>query len=397
VFSGDNPGFDAVIGNPPYLSFSGRQAVELTAVEKTYLTTRYASKGWLTSHGIFMERAVKLLSRRFIGFIVPDQIGHLEGYAHVRETVLQHAGLAAVQYWGEQVFRGAVIPALTVIADKFHKGPTRVCHTDGASGNREFRGNQAWVLKLTREFDELLARLVGESHSLGNLVADPGVHTGNCSKKLVLPRGNGEGKCVPVLEGKHVSRYACRVPDKELRLDYTPSDGEYFTIRPRERYTAARFLIRQTASYPIVGPREHAEYFRNSLLALYDPEDGTDVRYLVGLLNSRLLRHIYQGMVHESQQKTFPQVKVRSLRKLPIRTIDFSDPADRARHDKMVSLVQTMLDLHKHLTAAKTAHEKTTLQRQIAATDHQIDQLVYDLYGLTEEEIRIVEEGISRP
>jgi len=87
----------------------------------------------------------------------------------------------------------------------------------------------------------------------------------------------------------------------------------------------------------------------------------------------------------------------RFIVQLPVRTIDFSDPADMARHDRMVNLVQTILDLHKQLATAKTAHEKTILQRQIAATDHQIDQLVYDLYGLTEEEIRIVEEGISRP
>ncbi|HEU68290.1 MAG TPA: hypothetical protein ENN53_03615 [Candidatus Acetothermia bacterium] len=55
------------------------------------------------------------------------------------------------------------------------------------------------------------------------------------------------------------------------------------------------------------------------------------------------------------------------------------------------SLLQIVLDLRKQLSAAKTAHEKTALQRQITATDQQIDQLVYDLYGLTGEEIRIVE------
>ncbi len=46
--------------------------------------------------------------------------------------------------------------------------------------------------------------------------------------------------------------------------------------------------------------------------------------------------------------------------------------------------------------SAKTAHEKTMLQRQITATDHQIDQLVYELYGLTADEIRIVEEGTAQ-
>ena len=63
------------------------------------------------------------------------------------------------------------------------------------------------------------------------------------------------------------------------------------------------------------------------------------------------------------------------------------------RHDRMVGLVEQMLKLHKDLPAAKTAHGKTLLQRQIAATDNQIDRLVYDLYELTPEEIAIVEGG----
>jgi hypothetical protein len=61
--------------------------------------------------------------------------------------------------------------------------------------------------------------------------------------------------------------------------------------------------------------------------------------------------------------------------------------------DRLVALVQQMLDLHKQLSAAKTPHEKAALQRQIDATDRQIDQLVYELYGLTDDEIRIVEEA----
>lgn len=58
----------------------------------------------------------------------------------------------------------------------------------------------------------------------------------------------------------------------------------------------------------------------------------------------------------------------------------------------MVSLVQTMLDLHKQLAEVKGEHERNLLQRQIEATGRQIDALVYELYELTEEEIRIVEE-----
>ena len=57
----------------------------------------------------------------------------------------------------------------------------------------------------------------------------------------------------------------------------------------------------------------------------------------------------------------------------------------------MVKLVEQMLMLHKQLAEAKTPDDKTRLQRQIDATDHQIDYLVYELYEITEEEIRIVE------
>ena len=84
---------------------------------------------------------------------------------------------------------------------------------------------------------------------------------------------------------------------------------------------------------------------------------------------------------------TFPQCGLNG----DIRTINFSDPADKARHDRRVALVTQMLDLNKRLQDAKLEHEKTLLQRQVEATDAAIDALVYELYGLTEEEIKIVE------
>ena len=57
-------------------------------------------------------------------------------------------------------------------------------------------------------------------------------------------------------------------------------------------------------------------------------------------------------------------------------------------HD--LSLVEAMLSLHKHLPEVNTPQEKDVIQRQITATDAQIDRLVYELYGLTEEEVREV-------
>ena len=68
-----------------------------------------------------------------------------------------------------------------------------------------------------------------------------------------------------------------------------------------------------------------------------------------------------------------------------------ANPDDVASHDRMVVLVQSMLDLHRQLSSAGPDHERTLIARRIEATDRQIDRLVYELYGLTEEEIGIVE------
>ena len=84
------------------------------------------------------------------------------------------------------------------------------------------------------------------------------------------------------------------------------------------------------------------------------------------------------------------------LKEFPIPTGTAEKRTWKARHDRMVELVQRMLDLHKRLPDAKTHHERTLLQRQIDTTDKQIDQLVYELYGLTEEEIRIIEDATEK-
>ncbi len=115
-----------------------------------------------------------------------------------------------------------------------------------------------------------------------------------------------------------------------------------------------------------------------------------DLKYLLGLLNSKLLAWFFPN-VSAPFRGGWMSANRQFLSQVPICTINFSDHADKSRHDQMVKLVEQMLELHKRLSAAKTPPEKTSLERQITATDAQIDRLVYDLYGLTDEEIKIVE------
>ena len=118
------------------------------------------------------------------------------------------------------------------------------------------------------------------------------------------------------------------------------------------------------------------------------PNNNVKPHYLLGLLNSRLLSFFItsSGQQIESGYYSF---EARFIRSTPIRLINFSDPAEKTMHDRMVSLFERMLALHKQ--SPRTSQEQEMVKREIESTDKQIDTLVYELYGLTEEEIRIVE------
>ena len=114
-------------------------------------------------------------------------------------------------------------------------------------------------------------------------------------------------------------------------------------------------------------------------------------KYLLGCLNSKLLWWFLKKIAAE-RRGGFIEAKPIYVQQIPIRTIDHTNPTDTARHHRMAELVEKMLELHKEQNESLNK-EKTNLQKEIEETDKQIDKLVYELYGLTEEEIKIIEEG----
>lgn len=110
----------------------------------------------------------------------------------------------------------------------------------------------------------------------------------------------------------------------------------------------------------------------------------------MGILNSKLWTFLFSKTSSEIRGGFF-RWKKQYMSPMPVPPVDAADVSSVSRHDLIVNLVEQMLDLHKQLADAKTPHDKTALQRQIDAVDNRIDQLVYELYSLTEEEISIVE------
>ena len=132
---------------------------------------------------------------------------------------------------------------------------------------------------------------------------------------------------------------------------------------------------------------------------LVSPEYSRE--YILGLLNSKLLEWFIRQTATQMRGGYY-SFESRFIRNLPISTVNFSDPSDKIRLDKIVELVERILSLHKRLVEAKAPHDKTVIQQQIAVTDKQIDKMAYELYDLTDEEIKMVEEttitkGIAEP
>jgi len=108
---------------------------------------------------------------------------------------------------------------------------------------------------------------------------------------------------------------------------------------------------------------------------------------------ARISSHTRNERMTQYQYTGFKKIIVTraNSKRSEIRTINFSNPRDKTHPDRMVALFTQMLDLNKKLQDARLEQEKTMRSRQIEATDASIDKLVYDLYGLTAEEIAIVE------
>lgn len=444
-------GFDAVIGNPPYV----RQ--ESLAELKPYLQAHYA-----TSHGVadlyvyFIEKGVSLLKQGGVYGVIVANKWMRAGYGEPLRCWMKRQRIEEiVDFTDMPVFKNAT--TYTCILQLCKDEPlnafaaTQVRTLDFPSlgeyvGEHSYRVSQStlddrgWSLA-----DESTQRLKNKLKSLGIALRDYvngaicyGIKTGyneafvidQATRDQIVAEDSSSAAIIkPFLVGRDIKRYQPpaskqyvlftrrgidirKYPAVERHLlafkdRLTPKPKNWKGVQWKGRKPGAYqwHEIQDTVDYylefdkpKILWPGISAEVTAFSIDESGNyGNDNTQMiisgeRYLLGILNSRLMR-FFLTQICDRVQGGFYRLKIAYVQQLPIRPIDFSDPADSARHDKMGVLVESMLVLHQRLAAANTAHDKTLLQRQIGATDKQIDRLVYELYGLTEDEIASVENA----
>ena len=125
-----------------------------------------------------------------------------------------------------------------------------------------------------------------------------------------------------------------------------------------------------------------------NLYSVLPAKPGPNIRVVLGILNSRLLSFLYVNRVSQADKDDFPQVTIEDLAALP-----FPDEArQKEQRVRLASLVRKMLSLHARLQKLSVPLEKGAIEQQIEDTDKAIDALVYEMYGLTDDEIAAVED-----
>jgi len=397
IFSSSG-GFDVIIGNPPYVRPHNIPA-SIKKILWTSFSTFVAKSDLYTC---FMEKGLSLTkSSGLFSFIVPQTWTSLESFTKIREYIIYNAKVCKLTQLPHKVFANATVETCIFL---FQKSTACNDETEVFIEKLDFRGN----ISLIRKFPQKSIKeaylynfqLYGlyESQSINYKIkanGEPLKQFVNFSygfktaddKKFIHPSKLYE-ESKPFIRSSAIKRFWYESPIEYVWYVPEIMIHDHKTSRPGEsaRFESEKLIVARMGKALVAAYDAGGLYVKDAML-LHNRRAEYSLKYLLGILNSRLMNYYYK--------KFFITIDVlkNALLSLHIRPINFSDPTDIKLHNNLVILVERMLSLHQQLAISNTPNEKTLLQRQIDTTDHQIDALVYELYGLTDEEISLIEGG----
>ncbi|MEB2313039.1 MAG: N-6 DNA methylase [Sorangiineae bacterium] len=321
-------GFDALVGNPPWVAFAGRAAAPLAPELRAHFVATYAAmRGYPTLHALFVERATELAPGGIIALLLPSPLADLDGYRAVRRVLTtRHVVREPLLEFGEDAFQAVVQPCFALIADAARDAraddrPWRLAERQRAAGAAE-----------ELSVPEVLTRLARAPCFPRELFREMGFQTSRVVSERLLRRAPEPDAAhrYPLLEGRDVHEFKEGPPRLFLSEAHPLLRASGCRLRPRADYEQVRFVVRQTARFPIAALHGGLP-FRNTLLAGL-AVDELPAELVVALLNSSLYRALHVAFRRDARQAAFPQVKVAHLRALPL------PPLDPVRRGQLVEL-----------------------------------------------------------
>lgn len=394
-------GFDAIVGNPPYVRPHNLDEKTKKYFWKHYRTFTHKSDLYCC----FMENATRLLKPGgLFSYIVSHGWLRLNSFQALRRFVLANYRIGQLVEFPYNVFAEAQVATGIFVFEKSRavpKSKVQVIRATPVANAASFKTvreipQAAFQKTFQNVFDtsispetEPIKDRMREGILIGaNFEICFGLKTADDQKFLHKTKGlHAEDK--PLLRGDDVRRYETNFKGEYVWYVPKRMRAHRQTARPGEprRFEHPKILVKDTSSDFAGTYDPDGLYVKDVLIVM--PKEGIapnyDLRFVTGVINSKALHFYYRT--------TFQTIHVQNeeLASLPLPKIKFADKADKTRHDRMVQLVEQMLEGKKQLAGAQTEKDKTYFENKCASLDRQIDTLVYELYGLTENEIKIVE------
>jgi len=467
-------GFDAVIGNPPYIRIN--RLVDVYPKEARFIQAAYpsASFGKVDIYVPFVERGFWLLSGRGrLGFIVPNKFIRSEYGRRIREILAKAGAVESILDFGHaQVFPGATTytcllflarkpsPSVLVASNESGRHPSDFLESLRIEEvPRSTLTAQPWLLR-GRLHALLMGKLERGSSVLGDIAetAITGVKTGRNSVfsfecledrgRTLLLQAEGSHEVVelesvyviPYCKAESLKRYACAPRNRRLLYPYQLV-GDATVLVPEDvlrrtaplswhhlnRYRAAlerreRGKRAVSAWYGLSfasdmrmfrGPKIATATLATSNAFSVDysgcafpqgagggcgimPKRIEELYALLAIMNSRLLTYQFQSISSRFQGGWFAY-EPRYLRRMSIRLPSSRTDEGRGFLAILDEAARELTRLHAALSEATTSLDCERLKRESAAMEKRVDRIVYDLYGLTDDEIALVEESTPAP
>lgn len=397
-------GFDVILGNPPYGASLTKQR---DAILRKAFTT--ATKD-LDTFGLFVEHAAnKTKPQGYVSMIVPTGWYSGPKFSKLRRFVATETDPKLFVNLPYDIFKDAWVDTTIFVTQK-RAEPTSWPRTEKCNVTiRTFpKGRKIRTVaefhehlehaELSEWFagggDEFLTYADTQTTRLMQKLSSNGVKPlGECAdvQRGVTPFNLTDKKkwatSRPAFDGT-VRRYLMeRGPRCYIRFDDTLAEP-----KPERYFQGPRLLLRELISrqFRLQAVMVEEDFVTNkSMQSILHLEGGPDLEYLLGCLNSRLMSWYFLRRSNIAQRDDFPKIVLKESRSLPISVVT---TANREEAQTLSNEVRQLLVLRKKLAAAESEHETEKLNRQIAATDNRIDQVVFRLYDLTDDERRLIEQ-----
>ena len=388
-------GFDAVIGNPPWVSLSGKFGNEIcSSKEITYLTNRYNANTYMPNlYEYFVSQGFNLTKPegRF-SFIVPDRLGFNAQFVDLRKRLLTEASITTLKY--KIPFPGITADTLVFVLQR--TPPNSATEVEIVEHDKTpIRRKQSELLSTKgHEFEYFenldVLRLIGKLTTISQVMTLGEMFettSGFGGKSKLITESQVNQRQTPTMKGDSITKYDTR---KKYWFEFSPKNITGRTTDKTKLGARPKILLRKTGNSIIATYDDSGIFSEQSLYFLFNKRTDSAFKFVLGVLNSRLMDFFFKAKCL-TNKASIAQVKKVDLDLLPIVDLNLKNSGDKSRHDRLVALVDKMLALVPKLRKATSESRRATLQNAVTTTDTKIDCLVYNLYGLTKKEIKIVE------